>query len=236
MRSFRFRYWTDVAATEPGFQVDQIAVGGQTTVDSRERHRLVFAGFRTDDRLRAAGVQELLHRREPALLRQRHVAQDGLQLRVPRHEARLGRELSGTRTACSSPTGTRRRTTTTWASIPAPAWCCRWMRTRPSTTRTTAISCDRGSLRTTRRSTPSRARRSRSTRTASPSRSRPRPRSRCSTTRRTTGSTVTRTPARADTSAATSGWNGVRVPKTGTKIQVVNSNANGFMQIQVEAP
>ncbi len=41
-----FRYWTDVAATEPGFMVDDVAITGQALDDAESNFGWAFSGFR----------------------------------------------------------------------------------------------------------------------------------------------------------------------------------------------
>jgi immune inhibitor A len=40
-----FRYWTDVAAIEPGFMVDDILVGGQPLEDAETDSGWIYEGF-----------------------------------------------------------------------------------------------------------------------------------------------------------------------------------------------
>ena len=55
-----FRYWTDVAAVEPGFQVDNITLGG-TVIGTAENENegWTFDGFRTTTGTEIADVPEL---------------------------------------------------------------------------------------------------------------------------------------------------------------------------------
>ena len=86
-----FRYWTDGAVVEPGFQVDH---------DRDQRHGArrrrggrgldVHDGFRDTTGSETPVVLQRLRGREPRLPRLRHVAEDGLQLRLPRTRSRTG--------------------------------------------------------------------------------------------------------------------------------------------------
>ena len=93
-----FRYWTDGAVVRPGFQVDEITVTGHPTDGAESTAGWTFVpplgGFRVTTGVETpeyfnAYVAEF--RQYPDL---RHLAPDGVQLRLPQHTAGLGGTLS----------------------------------------------------------------------------------------------------------------------------------------------
>ena len=88
----RFRYWTDVAATEPGIKIDNIALNGTSIGTAEADEGWTFDGF-----VRTTGteIQKFFNAYvagEPPVRRLRQVAEDGVQLRLPQHPSRLGGE------------------------------------------------------------------------------------------------------------------------------------------------
>ena len=87
-----FRYWTDGAVVETGFMVDELMVTGQATDGAESDAGWTYAGFNTTDGSEDASLLQRLRRRVPAVPRLRHRPEDGtLQLRLPQHDAGLGR-------------------------------------------------------------------------------------------------------------------------------------------------
>ena len=112
---FRFEYVTDPAVDPPGFFADDITLtadGGTVFVDGAEAGTADWEldGFKASTGTEAGSLRQLLHRREPDLRVVRPVAEDRpVQLRVPEHEAELGREVLVPAGRARSPTSTPRR-------------------------------------------------------------------------------------------------------------------------------